>query len=90
MEGEEGIRIHIVDVNTGEEIDQFIIPDTAYDTERVLYNTAMSLYATDDYIVVLSRLLELEKGQIQRFTYDGEFIDEAGNLKTTVQLFVVE
>ena len=71
-----GIRIRSVDIATGAKIDEFVISDTVYDSDEGMQNAAWSLYATKDYIVVLSRFVKLEKGRIQRFTYDGELIDQ--------------
>ena len=71
-----GIAVRTVDSETGEEIDEFIIDDTDYESDRGMNNAVRSLYTTDDYIVVMTRIEELEIGRIQRFTFDGELIDE--------------
>ncbi len=71
-----GIAIRTVDAATGEELDEFLIDDTGFENEKDRTSVALSLYATKDYIVVLSHVRALDKGKIQRFTYDGELVDE--------------
>ncbi|BES66309.1 hypothetical protein SANA_27480 [Gottschalkiaceae bacterium SANA] len=71
-----GISIHTIDAVTSDPIDTFLIDDTGYESSRGKRTTALSLYATNDCIVVLSRIEALGKGRIQRFTYEGKLIDE--------------
>ena len=77
----DGLWIVRVSPETGDLIDQFTLelPEgiTADDFEDVEWprNAIRDLYATEDYIVVLYRIEDKDRGYIQRYTYDGELID---------------
>jgi hypothetical protein len=71
-----GIRITRVNVETGMMITEFLIDGTDVEDEDKSENLALSLYVTNNYIVVLSHLDDLDIGKVQRFTYDGTLVDE--------------
>ena len=65
--------IRAVDTAMGELIDEFAFSQAVYNDGEL--GKISSLYVTNDHIVVLSRFESDDKSVIQRFTYNGDFVD---------------